>query len=164
MNIITNNITNIIMKLTITKWKHTTNQTFFTKHSMFHSCNNLLSIIQERALRYKKIKGLQRFFVNSKEIMNCILLLVIVNSRHSSPITQLNNNCLWRWKFYPFCFSKSKNLKKNCITSLEYDLRKEFPERGKDISHVTKFVLQTLNKKKVNLNPKKYFFVQMNAE
>jgi hypothetical protein len=49
-------------------------------------------------------------------------------------------------------------LKKNCTTSLEYDLRKEFPERGKDISHVTKFVLQTLRTKKSKFEPKKAFF------
>ncbi len=41
---------------------------------------------------------------------------------------------------------------------MEYDLRKEFPERGKDISHVTKFVLQTLRTKKSKFEPQKVFF------
>ncbi len=50
-------------------------------------------------------------------------------------------------------------LKKNCITSLEYDLRKKFSEKGKDISQITKFVLQFLRTKKSQFEPKKHFLL-----
>ena len=48
-------------------------------------------------------------------------------------------------------FTVNELKKKDCITSMEYNLRKEFPERGKDILHVTKFVLQTLKTKKKSI-------------